>query len=214
MAQWFLAKGVSENTAKHHLRSVPRILQAQICKELNLTITEEDDDFLKGVQMTKENVVNELKTMIQELKQLKKQAEESSQFLTELEEWGGAQKDPQTHCGYCRKSLHGCNGICFPCGHAFHEKCATKATQEAIINTESEKLLKKALSQGDKEMVDKIVCQDCPLCGMRAAGMLFSSFVRNTDEDEWNLEISPDSSKQNSGLGSAFGKFSSTLSKF
>ena len=171
---------------RHYIRVSPKDMWESLCQKYGITHIDEMEKDESSI--TKEKLARKLEAMRNQIKDLRHKADNSANFLQDLDEWGEKMNPPSLTCCACHKHINSGQGYAFPCGHSFHLKCLPNVVMDALPPDDQDKLryiqsLKKLTPQDTKQQ-EELLLSDCPECGKLAVNLIRVPAVGRTN---WSI---------------------------
>lgn len=172
-----------EKYIRRFIRMTPPPIKQDLCKKYNIThIDEEEKD---GEGPSQHKLVEKFQNLRQQIKDLRKKAAESADFLEQINTWGDAIPQASERCAECGKVIGMDPAYAFPCGHTFHVSCIKTAAYDTLT-VKNQQILNSykgtKLTPEEKKVVEDILLDDCPKCGIASVNLIRIPIV---GESKW-----------------------------
>ena len=171
---------------RRYIRYSPKTMWESLCQKYGIAHIDEIEKDEGSI--TKEKLAKKLEAMRNQIKDLRHKADNSANFLQDLDDWGEKMNPPSLTCCACNKHINSGEGYSFPCGHSFHLQCLPSVVIDALSPSEQDDLkfiqsLKKPTPEDIKRQ-EKLLLSDCPECGKLAVNLIRVPAVGRT---KWSL---------------------------
>lgn len=129
---------------------------------------------------SRSDVHKQIEDLVKSMNDLKGHIRQNGELMQQQLLKHHEERNAPDSCSVCFKPLRN-DGIYFECGHGFHEECLKRKMKPLLTNEELFQLEQFSMFPTDeeKEKIDDILLQDCPLCGEIAIKTIDMPFVND-----------------------------------